>query len=1057
MKSQLTKGFLQLKETNLEEIPHNNTSIYGQEAIYYNQNNIGSFNQAKAQICILIDKIISCNPTALADQMNQLKDNIKDIKNNDTNEDKQRILYSLKKELESIYYYQSDKLKTFTKDQIQDLTFNACYEGAYSNSIMFRDRLIGGSLSAKLIHAKKEAIRQLAADFLHKNKLSNSGMGIHDTNQLYNHVCQKYGLNPIPDQYNSLSHNNKVDFIAYLDENLTASLIITQLRSNNFIPDEANNDGLTTHIEPLLPDAKQQDRSSFWSKLFNKKIDNTEFNQTWRQALYTYTGNNAFALAKEHSEVLKDLFLEIILQRAGFITNAVRAIQTNDTTKPTLYQTEQGLFIKEITENDELGIEYTSVRIVNETDISLIKQYLSEFDQSTPLWFLVLPKTVLTNLIDGGNINYDDYFKPYHSINEFKVFLDNLPKNATHNFFKLLKADRIESIAKTITNIDDFLFVANHIDTQHFNLLLNNLNKPFINSFSQIKIDILRQLDHQKIEQFLQHSNQTDIRTQYYFQLYQLLKLLKKSNRKNFEIVFNFIIKQGLLKKVDPSTVCHLDSEDIFNSEQRLTFLKSLTQASLNKLSSRYATEGLAFNFTEAELSILSNSEDFKIKIDDQNKNDWPILSSQWLKDNELETLLINFKSIISSNINTELLTKSIGKDIRKLAIWNSVFPTHSDVIDYTKLQLENSQPIEKFNFVIASIPYKNLSNINNYINFEELIPSMSNKEFRDCFGSSHLKNSVISHLKIWINNLDSTQKNTLLVIFTNKIKQEDLNKSFQCVELFNNLITSFDDLISISSVLDNNQLRELLNTMGDNFKKLNWINQQDDTQTELANYFIRFSKYTNTNQFDTLIEKFGSVFDNQKSLLSVLKNLDKTQCDQLLSKRAQLFIEHLNKGAIKPLAILPYFSKAAFNELIKNHIQSLNNDGVKFNRLQEAILFINRVNDDDLFKALLNKFESQISSLITSNTNQQYDLVDILTGSSILDNNRYEAFIISQKNNLNTLKNNDILRLERLLTTDKFQIVTDQFGRKDDPPQPMYHHPQAQKNKNPFFERTRT
>ncbi|QGO00487.1 hypothetical protein Psal006b_03525 (plasmid) [Piscirickettsia salmonis] len=159
-------------------------------------NNPECFNQAKSQIISLLDKIIAENPSALM-KLVEFKDNLIKLENGDHNYNRNNVmplLTSLKRRLESLYYYNRHLLKNVQEDQFADLTLDKCYPGAYSNALMLIDRVTAGdSINSYLLSAKREFIQQQAASYIAEINIE-PGSEIHAASSLYNYVAPNYNI-----------------------------------------------------------------------------------------------------------------------------------------------------------------------------------------------------------------------------------------------------------------------------------------------------------------------------------------------------------------------------------------------------------------------------------------------------------------------------------------------------------------------------------------------------------------------------------------------------------------------------------------------------------------------------------------------------------------------------------------------------------------------------------------------------------------------------------------------------------------------------------------------
>ncbi|RNC76737.1 hypothetical protein DA717_14245, partial [Piscirickettsiaceae bacterium NZ-RLO2] len=240
----LTEKLLKLKEEIVADIPLMDETLYGERPAYYSASSPECFNQAKSQIISLLDKIIAENPAALSNKLTELKNNLvklKTIGKNYNQTDVISLLTNLKRRLESLYYFNRSLLKRLQECQFADLTFDKCYQGAYSNALMLIDRVIAGdSINNYLLSAKKELIQQQAANYLAKINIK-PGNEIHAVNSLYNYVASSYNMYPIEDTFApQLDLQALNDFSQSLSQHLTASILVDMVAEKFVISDTYN-------------------------------------------------------------------------------------------------------------------------------------------------------------------------------------------------------------------------------------------------------------------------------------------------------------------------------------------------------------------------------------------------------------------------------------------------------------------------------------------------------------------------------------------------------------------------------------------------------------------------------------------------------------------------------------------------------------------------------------------------------------------------------------------------------------------------------------------------
>ncbi|WP_155764759.1 hypothetical protein [Piscirickettsia salmonis] len=176
------------------------------------------------------------------------------------------------------------------------MTLNACYQGAYSNALMFIDRITAGScINTHLLSAKREFILQQAANYLATINVQ-LGNQIHVANSLYNYVASDYNMLPIQDtRAPQLTLQNLNNFAKELRQNFTASALIDFIERSFVIPSEYD----YQQLEHILPES-----------LF----------EHWASALYNTEGR-APDIARTGR-----LLLLVILQELGFIAGAINEI-----------------------------------------------------------------------------------------------------------------------------------------------------------------------------------------------------------------------------------------------------------------------------------------------------------------------------------------------------------------------------------------------------------------------------------------------------------------------------------------------------------------------------------------------------------------------------------------------------------------------------------------------------------------------------------------------------------------------------------------------------------
>ncbi|OAJ34305.1 hypothetical protein [Piscirickettsia salmonis] len=258
------------------------------------------------------------------------------------------------------------------------MTLNACYQGAYSNAIMFLDRILAGDgITNYLLSAKRELIQQHALHYLSEAKKRRRD--IHIVNSLYNCVAPSYHMRLIPDTYGpSIGPITSNAFSNYLDKHITASVLIDAVEKIFVIPSEYN----YQQMEHILP-----------KSLFKH----------WSYALYNTEGQ-----APDIAQTGR-LLLIVILQELGFIEGAIKEITVdsdNSEERKKIYQTDTGIFIEEWVEDQITYEPRPMVRVLNnsEEDSNLIFRHYDELkDKLSPSTRSTLPLSVLLKLIHIPN------------------------------------------------------------------------------------------------------------------------------------------------------------------------------------------------------------------------------------------------------------------------------------------------------------------------------------------------------------------------------------------------------------------------------------------------------------------------------------------------------------------------------------------------------------------------------------------------------------------------------------------------------------------------------
>ena len=210
-------------------------NLYREQPAYYHAKTDNSFDLSKKQLLILLDKIIELNPqnlNKLLDFRNRIEEEF--ISETISSEaDRNAILHSLKKELESIFLKYPQKIKELNESDISHLELSLCFQGAYSNMIMLCNTIKTTNFKNSLNHTLSNTIKQLALEYLKKWKI-NFGVEteIHYVNALCNLAVEKekLGLQLISDYYapKHIAEKHVINFIQFLKNNMKLQSFIEQ-------------------------------------------------------------------------------------------------------------------------------------------------------------------------------------------------------------------------------------------------------------------------------------------------------------------------------------------------------------------------------------------------------------------------------------------------------------------------------------------------------------------------------------------------------------------------------------------------------------------------------------------------------------------------------------------------------------------------------------------------------------------------------------------------------------------------------------------------------------
>lgn len=466
-------------------------SIYHHEIpAYFNIHDQEETLKAKKQLYLLFKHIIAANENTFKMPLNDLKKNLEHNLfsfKNPSKEALQAILFKFKKDLESLYLYHYDALENTNKAVISDLIFTQCLEGTYSNALILLERiLMSNNFDQAVLFAKKEALRQLAADFIRLNHLSKGvDWEIHDINNLYNYAAKLYNLLPVEDKNIGYGDFYQDKFLQYLKENLTVDFFINCFLSLNPLDRKISQEGLS-YIENLLPN------------------DDQAFKNYWYKALYQFDSQSNQYVAND-IEKTKILFAKVLLQKEKIIDDAVNIINTKNDQFPKIYQTCDQLFIEEMINDENLEVEYAYVRAIQKSDYDFIYQFDDQLTKNNPTWFF-FDDEMINDLLKKHKFQANQIqklaidlkltkfygYSNYMNENEFnvltKAYLDNtfnqLPKSRMLNEKKILKIIEPLNTSQRKIFISNFI---NHLDSN------NKKDQAFLDhlnfNFSDTKID----------------------------------------------------------------------------------------------------------------------------------------------------------------------------------------------------------------------------------------------------------------------------------------------------------------------------------------------------------------------------------------------------------------------------------------------------------------------------------------------------------------------------------------------------------------------------------------
>jgi len=339
-----------------------NISFPSHKLAYYNKDNPISFEPAKKQLLMLLEAVYKLNPSTMSKLMklrNRLENDF--TQTNITSElDRNAILNILKKELEHAYFTKKVQIKKADIELFNDLFLepNICYQGILGNTLLLVERL-NNTFDGAVLHAKKEAIRQNAIQFIRKTILNKRGAinEIHTTHALYNYVANNYALQKINDGFvpTDISTELLEKFSQYNRREMSPCLIATILSIElNFLSEQYSLESYN-RLETYLPSIDQ----TYYSILLS--------------GLYSEFDKNTKQLKIPDYDRAKRILVDLCLEKAGYTEGHLNIVTLNDNC--TIIQTVSDFFLIENIE-DSIA-ERTIIRALKDRDKELILDSLA--------------------------------------------------------------------------------------------------------------------------------------------------------------------------------------------------------------------------------------------------------------------------------------------------------------------------------------------------------------------------------------------------------------------------------------------------------------------------------------------------------------------------------------------------------------------------------------------------------------------------------------------------------------------------------------------------------
>ncbi|MCF6812115.1 ankyrin repeat domain-containing protein, partial [Thiotrichales bacterium 19S9-12] len=323
----------------------------GKSPVYYP----GNTGLAYEQIKQLIAAIINLNPQA----MEKLKTFQGRLCLNPPNDEATctSLLLETKEKLEKILLSYPDLIKRADASMFQDLTVDACFEGACVNAGILADRLlVGASFNHVMTDIKKDVIKDTLKEHLKENEIFiGEAWDVHVTSYLYNLFAEQYGLKKISDKYvdgGSAKHildakfatnNSRVKFYDSLTEkiqNRVGVLDLASIYANkvSLLENLDDNDALVRELGLVLPTGWRI--FNFFSNTFNVQLQSIK--QALAYSFHEYNPNHK--KSKENSYLFKVLVANLVLKMSDILENNINITAIADD-QPFIIQTEFSTFI----------------------------------------------------------------------------------------------------------------------------------------------------------------------------------------------------------------------------------------------------------------------------------------------------------------------------------------------------------------------------------------------------------------------------------------------------------------------------------------------------------------------------------------------------------------------------------------------------------------------------------------------------------------------------------------------------------------------------------------